>query len=238
MNADLKSWQEKLLTHPLYTELNTVKNVQVFMSHHIFAVWDFMCLLKAIQRIITCVEVPWRPSRYPTDMVRFINQIVVAEESDLDQNGIACSHYELYLQAMTEMGVDTAPIKEYARTLEVSVMPPGARDFVTRNLALAKSGDIVRIAAAFFYGREKLIPEMFDRIVKTLARENVKAPTFIYYLERHIAIDGEEHGPLAEKCLELLCRKQPELYERAWKEGVNSLKARWTLWDRTLEAMR
>ena len=207
------------------------------MSHHIFAVWDFMCLLKAFQRIITCVEVPWRPSRYPTDMVRFINEIVLGEESDLDQNGVATSHYELYLHAMEEMGVDTAPIREYARTLDERVMPEGVRDFVVRNLALARSGDVVRIAAAFLYGREKLIPEMFEQIVATLEREKVIAPSFIYYLKRHIQIDGEEHGPLSEKCLNLLCRNE-ELTERASKEGVLSLQARWNLWDQTLIAIK
>ncbi|MBS1963556.1 MAG: DUF3050 domain-containing protein [Bdellovibrionales bacterium] len=237
MNGNVEKLQKKLLTHPLYAELDSVANLRVFMAHHIFAVWDFMCLLKAIQRIITCVDVPWRPSRYPTDMVRFINEIVLGEESDVDQNGVATSHYELYLNAMTEMGVDTAPIKEYARTLDEEIMPPAVRAFVSRNLALARSGDVIRIAAAFFYGREKLIPGMFERIVETLEREKVNAPSFIYYLKRHIQIDGEEHGPLAEKCLDLVCRTA-EHRDRAETEGVNSLQARWELWDRTLDAIR
>ncbi len=237
MNSEVKEFQDRLIQHPLYGELNSVQNLKVFMAHHVFAVWDFMSLLKSLQRSITCVEVPWRPSVYPASLVRFINEIVISEESDLDQNGAPTSHFELYLNAMTELGADTAPIRSYLRTLDPNLMPVGVRDFVQRNLALAQSGNVTRIAAAFLYGREKLIPEMFEQMVQVLERENINAPSLLYYLKRHIQIDGEEHGPMAERCLNVLCFNE-EQTAIANSEGIQSLQARWDLWDQTLTAIK
>ncbi len=206
------------------------------MEYHVFAVWDFMSLLKSLQRSLTCVELPWRPSGYPAEMVRLINQIVVGEESDLDQYGKPCSHFYLYLRAMEEVGADTTKIKMFMETLDFDLIPQGAREFVRFNLETATNGSVLEVASSFFYGREKLIPDMFEAIVQTLEKENVKAPTLIYYLKRHIEVDGGEHGPLAERCLDVLAETE-EKKEMAYKMGVKALQMRGMLWDSVLESM-
>lgn len=206
------------------------------MEHHVFAVWDFMSLLKSLQRHITCVELPWRPSGYPAEMVRLINQIVVGEESDLDQFGKPCSHFDLYLKAMEEVGADTTKIKMFMETLDFDLIPNGAREFVRFNLETATSGTVLEVAASFFYGREKLIPDMFVSIVETLEKENVAAPTLVYYLKRHIEVDGGEHGPLAERCLDVLA-ENAEKKELAYRMGVKALEMRDLLWNNVLESM-
>lgn len=230
--------QRELTLHPVYGTLNSLSGLRAFMETHVFAVWDFMSLLKALQRHITCVEVPWRPSIYPTEVVRFINQIVVGEESDVDLEGKAVSHFELYLKAMEEVGASTAAIHDFLTDLSLERVPASARAFVRSNLEIAQHGHVVEVAASFFYGREKLIPEMFQVIVDVLKRENVSAPTLLYYLERHIEVDGHDHGPLAQRCLEALTRQDPRLLQLAHSSGAKALQMRRELWDSLLEHSR
>jgi hypothetical protein len=229
--------QLELAHHPLYSSLNHLNAIKHFMHYHVFAVWDFMSLLKSLQRYMSCVSVPWRPSPYPTEMVRLINQIVLGEESDLDQEGRAISHFDLYLKGMEELGASTALIRDFLTDLDFQRVPLAAREFVQGNIAMSLHGDVVEVAASFFFGREKLIPSMFEAIVQTLKKEKVLAPTFLFYLERHIEVDGEEHGPLAMKCLEHLTQDNPELKERALARGLASLTARKKLWDQVLATL-
>ncbi|MBA2404564.1 MAG: DUF3050 domain-containing protein [Bdellovibrionales bacterium] len=226
--------QRELTQHPIYQTFNGLESIQHFMRYHVFAVWDFMSLLKSLQRHLTCVTHPWIPSQYPAEMVRLINQIVLGEESDLDQFGNPTSHFDLYLKAMEEIGASTAEIRDFITTLDLSKIPDGARKFVTYNLEVAQYGHVVEVAASFFYGREKLIPEMFEVIVATLKKENIQAPTFLYYLERHIEVDSGEHGPLAMKCLDHLVDGDERLKLMAYASGQKALEMRQQLWDDVL----
>jgi hypothetical protein len=169
-------------------------------------------------------------------MVRLINQIVLGEESDVDQFGTPISHFDLYLKAMNEVGADTTRIKKFLETDDFSLIPDGAREFVEFNLHTAKNGHIVEVASSFFFGREKLIPDMFQAIVDTLKKENVDAPTFLYYLERHIEVDSGEHGPLALKALSYLTMGNPELEKMSLEAGLKALDQRWGLWDEVLKS--
>lgn len=226
--------QTKLTHHSVYDTFKDLNSIRHFMRFHVFAVWDFMSLLKSLQKHITCVSVPWTPSKYPTEMVRLINQIVVGEESDLDQNGNPVSHFDLYLRGMREVGASTDEINEFLMTLDLQKVPNEARDFVAHNLKVATEGDVVEVAASFFFGREKLIPDMFRSIVDTLKKEKIDAPTFIYYLERHIEVDGEEHGPLALKCLDYLTQGRADKIQKAHNAGLLALQKRHELWDNVL----
>lgn len=229
--------QQLLTHHSVYGTFNKLEAIRHFMRYHVFAVWDFMSLLKSLQREITCVKVPWRPSQYPAEMVRLINQIVVGEESDLDQNGKPISHFELYIKAMEEVGAPTEEIRKFVLSLNLDDIPDGAREFVAHNLKIAEHGHVVEVAASFFYGREKLIPEMFQTIVDTLKSENIHAPTLIYYLERHIEVDSGEHGPLALKCLDHLTENNEALKQLAYKAGAEALDLRHKLWDDVLKTL-
>ena len=234
---NLSLLQESLCQHEIYDRLNDLKSLRHFMSYHVFAVWDFMSLLKSLQKEITCVEVPWRPSTYSPELVRFINQIVVGEESDLDSDGNAISHFELYLKGMNEVGVSPSGLFDFLPELRTETLASGVREFVSENLRLARGGHPVEVASAFFFGREKLIPSMFTSMVEVLRREDVEAPTFLYYLERHIEVDGEEHGPLALKCLDELIKGSKENEDLAMRAGLNALYLRKLLWDECLRTM-
>ncbi|MBY0517092.1 MAG: DUF3050 domain-containing protein [Bacteriovoracaceae bacterium] len=238
MFNQLEKIQSDLTKHPLFVELNSLDQVRLFMESHVWAVWDFMSLLKRLQRDVTCVEVPWKPSRYSSEMVRFINQIVLGEESDVDENGVAVSHFELYLQAMKEVGANTSKIENFMIDLDLKRLPDHARAFTSKTLATATGGSTIEVAASFFYGREKAIPGMFQGIVDVLKAENIHCPKLMYYLERHIHVDGEEHGPLSEKCLMELCQGQEELLMIAQQAGLSALQARNDFWNGVMATLK
>ncbi|WP_408096443.1 DUF3050 domain-containing protein [Peredibacter sp. HCB2-198] len=231
----IKHKQKELTLHPVYGTFQDLESIRHFMGYHVFAVWDFMSLLKSLQRHITCVSVPWRPSSYPAEMVRLINQIVLGEESDVDQEGTPISHFDLYLKGMEEIGADTTLVKNFLTSGNLNLIPAGAREFVNHNLKVAQDGHVVEVAASFFFGREKLIPDMFQSIVDVLKKENISAPTFLYYLERHIEVDSGEHGPLALKCFDYLVGNDPKLRTMGLDAGLKALEMRHMLWDTVLK---
>jgi len=227
----LNTEQEKLYKHPLYEEITDLQSLQVFMKYHIFAVFDFMSLLKSIQKEVAPAEKFWQPSQYPTNCVRLINEIVVAEESDYGLPGTGFqSHFDMYLQAMKEVGADTTPIKQFLRGHTQNI-PAAVIRFVHANLHTAKEGRLEEVAATFFYGREKVIPNMFDSIVEASKGVTPTPKAFYYYLKRHIELDGDEHGPAAEKFLSHICESSPYKKERALQAGITALRERNLFWN-------
>ncbi len=101
--------------HPLYRELSSLERLRRFQQYHVFAVWDFMCLLKALQQQLTCPTVPWLPVGDP-EVRRLINEIVLGEESDELPGGRVLSHFELYLEAMRESGADCSTAASWGMT--------------------------------------------------------------------------------------------------------------------------
>ncbi len=237
MERIIAEHHNELVAHPVYKSLTNLEAIRIFMEYHCFAVWDFMSLLKSIQNKVTCTTLPWRPSPYSSEVVRMINEIVLGEESDVDQYGNPCSHFELYLKAMDEIGANTVTIKDFINTFNTNLLPAGPREFVEYNIDLALNGRLEEVAAAFFYGREKLLPDVFKEIVKVIKKENINCPTLTYYFERHIEVDGESHGPLAQKCLAEICEGNETKTLRAQYTGVQSLRMRYKMWDATHKAI-
>lgn len=222
---------QKLQHHSMYKNINDLDSLKIFMQYHVFAVWDFMSLLKSLQCSLTCVSVPWAPSIYPQDVVRMINQIVLGEESDTDQNGKAQSHFQLYLNAMKEVDANTQLVLNFIKDFNTEKIPNGAKQFVDFNLDVAINGPLHQVAGAFLFGREKVIPEMFQGILNYLQTNQLKCPTLIYYLERHIQLDGEEHSHLALACLESICGNDDTKWIEAVEIGIKSLQYRNLLWN-------
>ena len=104
--------RNRLIEHPIYRAVQTPAALRIFMEYHVYAVWDFMSLLKALQRSLTCVDVPWVP-RGSAGTRYLINEIVVGEESDVDEQGRRVSHFELYLRAMKEAGASVEEIGRF-----------------------------------------------------------------------------------------------------------------------------
>lgn len=243
----LEVLRNELLAHPMYKEINTPDRVRIFMKHHAFAVWDFMSLLKRLQQSVTSISVPWVPYK-KASYTRFINEIVLAEESDEDGKGGYASHFQLYLEAMEEARADVTPIKsflcdirngiDYQKALEQEVIPPSVAMFVSFNLDLSLRGQIHEVASAFFYGREGLIPDMFQLLVDSLKKEGSSNERLNYYLKRHIELDEDAHGPLAQKLLEDLCMDDSSKEVEALKIAQNSFRMRKYLWDGVLAEIK
>ena len=223
--------------HPVFGQRNLVEALRRFKEFPFVGVGDFMALVKAVQREVTCVAVPWRPSKYPHEVVRLLNEIVLAEESDLDAAGHPTSHFALYLRAMREIGADTRAIEAFLVDLDVQRIPVGPREFVEFTLETVRDREPVEIAASFFYGRERVIPSMFESATRTLRQEAVPCETFLWYLERHIELDGNEHGPLAGKCLDAICHGDAAKRASAEAYGRRAIRARHQLWDAALAAI-
>jgi len=237
-----------LLEHPIYREIDTLESLHIFMENHVFAVWDFMSLLKELQRRLCCVDIPWLPSADSLGC-RFINEIVVAEESDDDRQQGFISHFELYRRAMSYCGASTAAIdgfldelrrgKSVHAALELRTIASCVRAFVGRTFRFIEEGNLCAIASAFTFGREDLLPAVFQRIVDELNVETGGGlDDFKYYLNRHIGLDGDEHGPMAGKLMQSLCRSEESLWQTAEQAAIHSLEARRVLWDGIYELMR
>ena len=236
----LQPLSERVAAHPMYAHLRTPEDLRVFMSYHVYAVWDFMALLKALQRSLTCVESRWSPAGSARTR-RLINKMVLEEESD-EIDGAATSHFELYRAAMAEAGADTGPIDAFlgrlaegsdlAPAMSACGAPAGARTFVNATFATIATGRPHAIAAAFALGREGAIPKMFGAIVEALRESPGSLGLLILYLERHIALDGDEHGYKALAMLEELCGEDPRKWEEAQASAASALAARIELWDR------
>jgi hypothetical protein len=239
LHAAIAPWRARLVAHPVYRSLRTLQHVRTFQEHHVWAVWDFMSLLKALQRGLTCTEVPWRPLGDPLAR-RLVNEIVVAEESDDDGRGGYVSHFELYLASMHESGASTRAIEDGLARLArgervedaLSAAPPVAAAFVRATFAILRSDSLPAIAAAFTLGREDVIPDMFREVVRDLdASGGPRLPALVDYLERHVAIDGERHGPMAARMLERLCGDDDAAWKSAREAAEASIRARVALWD-------
>jgi hypothetical protein len=240
LRATLAPHKAALVEHPLYRELGRIEALRTFMEHHVFAVWDFMSLLKSLQRRVTCLDVPWVPAR-DAQNVRLVNEIVLGEECDSDGHGGYASHFELYRRAMEECGANIRSIDRFIGTLyypgstvndAFGVAPAPAREFLQQTFAVIDRGDVCEIAAVFTCGREDLLPAVFQQIVERLNVEHHGSlARFKYYLERHIGLDGDEHGPMANRLLATLCGDEPSRWERAEQAAVECLTARARLWD-------
>jgi hypothetical protein len=239
-----------LLEHPIYDRVASVADLQLFMEDHVFAVWDFMSLLKRLQQDMTCVTVPWFPADN-AKAARLINDIVIGEETDVDPDGSYVSHLDLYRHAMAEIGASTRQFDRFCSLVQIGVpveialrqigAPPHVQTFVAHTMTLANSGSTEEVLAAFFYGREDIIPEMFQRLLRRLddmRRSNERLRHFVYYIDRHIELDGDSHGPKGRELVKELVANAPDRQERALRAACSSINARIELWNGTLNKLR
>lgn len=235
--ADLRY---KLQNHVLYQNLENIEDVKVFMENHVFAVWDFMSLLKALQIKLTSIGTPWLPSEN-AKLSRFINEIVIAEESDINEEGVPKSHFQMYLDAMNQVGANTEQIDNFIQSVKNGNSPLDGLSnssinfevsaFVKHTFSVIDTQQAHKIASAFTFGREDVIPDMFIKILDQSDKNNEKYNKLRYYLQRHIELDGDDHGPLSLMMIEELCGNDDQKWFEVQKVARESLQHRIALWD-------
>lgn len=248
INSALIPQREKLLNHPLYERVKTVEDLRHFLEGHVYAVWDFMSLLKALQIKLTCTTVPWLPIGNPETRY-LINEIVLAEETDVNAEGQRQSHFEMYRDAMLACGADVATIDAFladvveTQNIFVSIknsnLHPNIKEFLDFTFRVIDEGKPHEIAAAFTFGREDLIPDMFTQILKNFEANfpETDLSKLIYYFERHIELDGDEHGPMAMRMIDELCGNDADKWREVQEISVAALEKRIGLWNAIEERM-
>lgn len=242
INSKIQSHKDLLLHHSLYEKVKTIDDLHLFLENHIYAVWDFMSLLKALQQKLTCTTTPWFASSNPETRY-LINEIVLAEESDLSFNGKRLSHFEMYVEAMQSCGANTKEVQAFLQkvvenknifiTIKQSNLHSNIKSFLDFTFKIIEEGKTHKIAAAFTFGREDLIPNMFTAILKNFQKNfpETNLSELIYYFERHIELDTDEHGPMAMQMITELCKEDPIKWAEVEEIAIQSLEKRVGLWD-------
>lgn len=242
----IDAFTAQLENHPVYEAVDSIEALRLFMEHHIYSVWDFMSLVKFVQQQIAPAGSPWFP---PADgqVARFINDIVLEEETDALPDGAGhSSHFEIYLMAMEEIGADTGAVRafiEMARTegleqaLSSADMPEPSRQFTRTTFESIQPGKPHLAASALALGREQIIPGMFRSLLARAGIGKQQAPVFHYYLERHVELDGDHHGPLSLRMLEALCADE-QAVDEATEAARQAVEARLALWDGVHDAIQ
>ena len=239
----IESLQQKLVNHPLNYSIHNKEHLKTFMEHHVFAVWDFMSLIKATQSLIAPTTIPWVPSDHP-HYVHFINQLVLEEESDFMYSNKSCnnprSHFERYLEAMTEVGANIYIISRFINTvrdkgldaaLTIPHIPMVAKQFMMFTFDVIKRNQSHLTVAILSLGREELVPQLFRSLQQNLQIDQSNARTLFAYLERHIELDEQEHAPIAGKLLQELCAGSSLKQLESVAIAEQALAARVKFWD-------
>jgi len=248
IQEQLAPLRQQIIQHKVYSAIQDLNDLQIFMQYHVFAVWDFMSLLKALQNNLTCVTVPWFPKGSATTRY-LINEIVVGEECDIDSKGIRKSHFELYLEAMQQSGASTQSIRTFTNVLQTTgnfqtaytqaQVPQSIQNFVDYTFKIIGSGKDYLQSAVFTFGREDLIPQMFLSMVNDIDKKLPNSiAIFKYYLERHIAIDGDHHSHLAQAMTIELCNDHPDRWAEVAQACQTALQMRLQLWDGAYEQIQ
>ncbi|OZA24605.1 MAG: heme oxygenase [Hydrogenophilales bacterium 17-64-11] len=248
LNADfIESLRVRLDAHPIYAAVATPGDLRVFMQHHVYSVWDFMSLIKYLQNEVAPARWPWMPGS-DAAVQRFINEMVLEEETDVAPPGQEghTSHFMLYLAAMREIGADPGVPARFVQkvaeegvdaALDAGLAPTPSVAFTRTTFDFLASGKPHTVAAALALGREHIIPSMFRALLSRMAVTEAQAPSFHYYLNRHVHLDGDSHAPLSLRLLAALCGDDPGKWREAEAAAETAVDARLQLWDGALAAL-
>ena len=133
------------------------------------------------------------------------------------------------LDKLTSRIIDKGYNEKYLDDIDITAE---VKSFLKHDLEVSMNGTLPEIIGAFTLGREKVIPKMFGYILPAI-KETSTSKHLITYLERHIDVDGDRHGPLSVKLLNTSCDK--EQLSLAYATAIKSLELRLLVWDKVYE---
>ena len=246
-DAFIESLRVRLEAHPIYAAVRTPDDLKVFMQHHVYSVWDFMSLIKYLQNEVAPARWPWTPGG-DASVQRFINELVLEEETDIALPGHEghTSHFLLYLTAMSEIGADADTPSCFVQivaaqgidaALAAGLAPAPSIRFTRTTFEALASGKPHTVAAALALGREHVIPSMFRAFLSRMTVTEAQAPSFHYYLNRHVHLDEDFHAPMSLRLLAGLCGEDAAKWREAEAAAEAAVNARLLFWDGVLQAL-
>jgi hypothetical protein len=149
----------------------------------------------------------------------------------------------MYLDAMDAMGADLHLVNKFIAhakksnnifdVIATTTLDKRIKDFLNFTFEVIAEGEVHKIAAAFTFGREDLIPGMFTSILEEIKTNfpTANLDSFIYYFQRHIDLDGDEHGPLAMQMITDLAKDDDVKWTEMKEISKIALQKRIQLWN-------
>jgi hypothetical protein len=244
--AEIRRVTKELQNHELYYSIRTIEDVRTYMKFQVWCVWDFMTLVKSIQSKLISSSVIWLPPK-DASVGAYIYEILLTEETDINHTADGrASHFETYLLAMDQAGANTTPIRTFISALESGVpfdqaideadIPLQARQFSETTVSHARSALHI-VVSVFCLSREGIIPNMFTTFLNNFAiKEDLSI--FKWYLNRHITIDNDTHGPLSAKLFKTVIGADNLKLKEALDAALIALEARKCFLDAMLNEIR
>ena len=238
--SEISQLQHEIRHHKLYNILQTTEDVKLFMEHHVYTTWDFMSLLKTLQLQFTTFKLPWVPNKTP-EIFKFINEIVAAEESDINELGQTKSHFEMYLDGMEQIGANTTLITTYTELIENNIpvskaaklvyIPDFIKDFITFTFDIIETGKPHLMASVFIFGREDISSEKVLKVISDIETEENSCTKLTFLLNRYLFLKQDNHRAVSYKMLSELCGTDMVKWEEVLTVAKEALEHRTILWD-------
>lgn len=209
-----------------------------------------MILLKRIRVEFNEYNYPLDPAfwiQYDDEgnLYRALNQIIIDEESDITPvEGVYKSHFNLYLDAMVEIGAPLTIIddilsynyqiespKNIYSTFELSEnYCEKCKEYDDEVLDIVQDPDVIPTLVYFVYGREAIIPGMFKKILDVV-KDVPGTESLQFYLKRHIEVDADSHSNLAKYILDKFVERTEYTAGNIEQLKNEAIAHRIKLWD-------
>ena len=124
----------------------------------------------------------------------------------------------------------------FSNQKKIPYAPHQALEFTRSTLEICE-GPLNRRIAAFTLGRETVLPNLFQKTLQLLATVHTQSESrcdlsmLKYYLDRHIELDGDSHGPMCAKLFDRYCLKDAATRSDTFYTLCEVLDQRIALWD-------
>lgn len=239
----------ELAQHPVLEAVSSEAALRVFMRSHVYTVWTHISLVKRLQHELSNMAVPWVPPRSRL-AARLINELVTGVECDLDTDGMPISHYELYLDAMTDVTADSQSVRRFVqlvddgsasaldKAFDAASTPQHVRAYVRHALRVARQGSLAQVLGCFLHGRDISLQQSITRLLAEWTRTSPALPRLAYYLERHSQLECGRHADRLQRVVQELDSTSPRFADDVLASARESLGTRIRFWDGVLAEIR